>query len=161
MTSKRETRQKSLKEVPITDVLPLIDEAKKLALETIKETKYANQSLAVLRRVLAARSAITKADTELPRVIVNVPSEIKEQLNDIQRRVNSQELLLASLQGMLITQATLQHQSQHTFVQPSGAHDYRSAAARGYQQCNNSSQPNILDELVGSLNLMLGNQNPR
>ena len=84
MTSQRETRQKSLKVVPITDVLPLIDEAKKLALETIKESKYANQSLAVLHGVSVASSAITKADTELPQVVVDVPSEIKEQLNDIQ-----------------------------------------------------------------------------
>ena len=84
MTSNKETRRKSFKEVPITDVLPLIDEAKKLALETIKESKHANQSLAVLRGVLAASSAITKADTELPRVVVDVPIEIKEQLNDIQ-----------------------------------------------------------------------------
>ena len=37
MTLNKETRRKSLKEVPINDVLPLIDEAKKLALETIKE----------------------------------------------------------------------------------------------------------------------------
>ena len=66
MTSNKEARRKSLKEVPITDVLPLIDEAKKLALETIKESKHANQSLAVLRSVLAASSAITKADTEVP-----------------------------------------------------------------------------------------------
>ena len=47
MTSSKESWRKSLKEVPITDVLPLIDEAKKLALETIKESKHANQSLAV------------------------------------------------------------------------------------------------------------------
>ena len=161
MTSKRETRQKSLKEVPITDVLPLIDEAKKLALETIKESKYANQSLAVLRRVLAASSAITMADTELPRVVVDVPLEIKEQLNDIQRRVTSQELLLANLQGMMITQATLRHQSQPTFAQPSATQDYLSAAARGCQQCSNPSKPNIFDELVESLNLMFGNQNQK
>ena len=122
MTSNKETRQKSLKEVPINDVLPLIDEAKKLALETIKESKHANQSLTVLRGVLAASSAITKADTELPRVVVDVPLEIKEQLNDIQRRVTSQELTLASIQGMIITQATLQHQSQQTFAQPSTMH---------------------------------------
>ena len=96
-----------MKEVPITDVLPLIDEAKKLALETIKESKYANQSLAVLCGVLVASSAITKADTESPRVVVDVPSEIKEQLNDIQQRVTSQELLLASLQGKMIFQTTL------------------------------------------------------
>ena len=51
MTSNKETRRKSLKEVPINDVLPLIDEAKKLALETIKESKHANQSLTVLRGV--------------------------------------------------------------------------------------------------------------
>ena len=122
MTSNKETRRKSLKEVPINDVLPLIDEAKKLALETIKESKHPNQSLAVLHGVLAASSAITKADTELPRVVVDVPLEIKEQLNDIQRRVTSQELTLASLHGMILTQATLQHQSQQTFVQPSTMH---------------------------------------
>ena len=108
MTSNKETRQKSFKEVPIADVLPLIEEAKKLALETIKESKHANQSLAVLHGVLAASSAITKADTEMPRVVVDVPLEIKEQLNDIQRRVTSQEFTLASLQGMIITQSTLQ-----------------------------------------------------
>ena len=84
MTSSKESRRKSLKEVPITDVLPLINEAKKLALETIKDSKHTNQSLAVLHSVLAASSAITKADTEVPRVIVDVPSEIKKQLNDIQ-----------------------------------------------------------------------------
>ena len=54
-----------MKEVPINDVLPPIDEAKKLALETIKESKHANQSLTVLRGVLGASTAITKADTEL------------------------------------------------------------------------------------------------
>ena len=158
MTSNKETRQKSLKEVPINDVLPLIDEAKKLALETIKESKHANQSLAVLRGVLAASSAITKADTELPRVVVDVPLEIKEQLNDIQQRVTSQELTLASIQGMIITQATLQHQSQQTFAQPSTMQGYQPAAAQNYQQHSNSSCQNIFDELVESLNLMFANQ---
>ena len=124
MTSNKEAQRKSLKEVPITDVLPLIDEAKKLALETIKESKHANQSLAVLRSVLVASSAITKADTEVPRVVVDVPSEIKEQLNDIQRRVTSQELTLASLQGMMITQSSFQCQSQPTFVQPPTTQGY-------------------------------------
>ena len=160
MTSSKETRHKSLKEVPITDVLPLIDEAKKLALVTIKDDKYANQSLAVLRGVLAASSAITKADTEMPRVIVDVPSEIKEQLNDIQRRVTSQELTLASLQGMMITQATIQRQSHPTFVQPSTTQGYH-CAAQNHQQHGNSSCQGIFDELVESLNLMFGNQNQR
>ena len=158
MTSNKETRRKSLKEVPINDVLPLIDEAKKLALETIKESKHANQSLVVLRGVLAAGSAITKADTELPRVVVDVPIEIKEQLNDIQRRVTSQELTLASIQGMIITQATLQHQSQQTFVQPSTMKSHQPATAQSYQQHSNSSHQNIFDELVESLNLMFANQ---
>ena len=161
MTSKRENQQKLLKEVPITDVLPLIAEVRKLALETIKESKYANQYLAVLHGVLVASSAITKADIELPWIVVDVPSEIKEKLNDIQRRVTSQELLLASLQGMMITQATLRHQSQSTFAQPSAAYDYQSAAAQCYQQCSNESQLNIFDELVKSLNLMLRRQNQR
>ena len=158
MTSNKETRRKSLKEVPINDVLPLIDEAKKLALETIKESKHANQSLAVLRGVLAASSAITKADTELPRVVVDVPLEIKEQLNDIQQRVTSQELTLASIQGMIITQTTLQHQSQQTFAQPSTMQGYQPAVAQNYQQHSNSSRQNIFDELVESLNLMFANQ---
>ena len=157
MTSKRDARHKSLKEVPITDVLPLIDEAKKLALETIKESKHANQSLAVLRGVLAASSAITKADCELPRVVVDVPSEIKEQLNDIQRRVTSQELTLANLQAMMIAQVTLQQQTQ-TFQQSSRGFQ---PASQGYQQYGNSSRQNIFDELVESLNLMFGNQNHR
>ena len=161
MTSKRENWHKSLKEVPITDVLLLINEVRKLALETIKESKYANQSFAVLRGVLVASSAITKDDIELPWIVVDVPSEIKEQLNDIQWRVTSQDLLLASLQGMMITQATLWHQSQSTFAQPSAAYDYQSAAAWGYQQCSNTSQPSIFDELVESLNLMLRSQNQR
>ena len=139
-----------MKEVPINDVLPLIDEAKKLALETIKESKHANQSLAVLRGVLVASSAITKADTELPRVVVDVPIEIKEQLNDIQRRVTSQELTLASIQGMIIAQATLQRQSQQTYGQPS--------TMQNYQQHSNSLRQNIFDELVESLNLMFANQ---
>ena len=153
MASNKETRRRSLKEVPIADVLPLIDEAKKLALETIKESKHANQSLAVLRGVLAANSAITKADNELPRVVVDVPFEIKEQLNDIQRRVTSQELTLASLHGMILTQSTMQHQSQQTFAQPSTTQNYQSAAAH-----RNSSGQNVFDELVKSLNLMFGNQ---
>ena len=157
MTSNKETRRKSLKEVPITDVLPLIDEAKKLALETIKESKHANQSLAVLRGVLAASSAITKADTELPRVVVDVPIEIKEQLNDIQRRVTSQELTLASIQGMIITQATLQRQAQQTFGQTATMQGYQ-PAAQSYQQHSNLSHQNIFDELVESLNLMFANQ---
>ena len=160
MTSNRDARHKSLKEVPITDVLPLIDEAKKLALETIKESKHANQSLAVLRGVLAASSAITKADCELPRVVVDVPSEIKEQLNDIQRRVTSQELTLANLQGMMIAQVTLQQQSQ-TFAQPSRMQGFQPASAQGYQQYGNSSRQNIFDELVESLNLIFGNHNRR
>ena len=158
MTSNKETRRKSLKEVPISDVLPLIDEAKKLALETIKESKHANQSLAVLRGVLAASSAITKADVELPRVVVDVPLEIKEQLNDIQQRVTLQELTLASIQGMIITQTTLQHQSQQTFAQPSTMQGYQPAATQNYQQHSNSSCQNIFDELVESLNLMFANQ---
>ena len=158
MTSNKETRPKSLKEVPINDVLPLIDEAKKLALETIKESKHANQSLAVLRGVLAASSAITRADTELPRVVVDVPIEIKEQLNDIQRRVTSQELTLASIQGMIIAQATLQHQSQQTYVQPSTMQSHQPATAQSYHQHSNSSRQNIFDELVESLNLMFANQ---
>ena len=157
MTSNKEARQKSLKEVPITDVLPLINEAKKLALETIKESKHANQSLAVLRSVLAASSAITKADAEVPRVVVDVPSEIKEQLNDIQRRVTSQELTLASLQGMMITQASVQHQLQPTFVQPSATQGYH-PAGQVYQQHGNSPCQNIFDELVESLNLMFTNK---
>ena len=157
MTSSKETRRKSLKEVPITDVLPLIDEAKKLALETIKESKHANQSLAVLGSVLAASSAITKADTKVPRVVVDVPSEIKEQLNDIQRRVTSQELTLASLQGMMITQASFQNQSQPTFVQPPTTQGYH-PAGQVYQQYGNSPCQNIFDELVESLNLMFANK---
>ena len=157
MTSNKEARRKSLKEVPITDVLPLIDEAKKLALETIKENKHANQSLAVLRSVLVASSAITKADTEVPRVVVDVPSEIKEQLNDIQRRVTSQELTLASLQGMMITQASFQCQSQPTFVQPSATQGYQ-PTGQIYQQHGNSPCQNIFDELVESLNLMFANK---
>ena len=158
MTSNKETRRKSLKEVPITDVLPLIDEAKKLALETIKESKHANQSLTVLHGVLAASSAITKADTEMPRVVVDVPIEIKEQLNDIQQRVNSQELTLASIQGMIIAQATLPRQPQQTFVQPSTMQSHRPATAQSYQQHSNSTCQNIFDELVESLNLMFANQ---
>ena len=63
-------------------------------------------------------------------MVVDVPLEIKEQLNDIQQRVTSQELTLASIQGMIITQATLQHQSQQTFAQPSTMQGYQPAAAK-------------------------------
>ena len=138
-------------------MLPLINEAKKLALETIKDSKHANQSLAVLRSVLAASSAITKADAEVPRVIVDVPSKIKEQLNDIQGRVTSQESTLASLQGMMITQASFQHQSQPTFVEVSTMQSYH-PAGQVYQQHGNSPCQNIFDELVESLNLMFANK---
>ena len=90
-------------------------------------------------------------------MVVDVPIEIKEQLNDIQRRVTSQELALASTQGMIITQTTLQHQSQQTFAQPSTMQGYQ-PATQNYQQNSNSSCQNIFDELVKSLNLMFANQ---
>ena len=101
---------------------------------------------------------MTRADTELPQVVVDVPIEIKEQLNDIQRRVTSQELTLASIQGMIIAQATLQHQSQQTYVQPSTMQSHQPATAQSYHQYSNSSCQNIFDELVKSLNLMFANQ---
>ena len=79
-------------------------------------------------------------------MVVDVPIELKEQLNDIQRRVTSQELTLASIQGMIITQTNLQHQSQQTFAQPSTMQSYQPAATQNYQQNSNLSCQNIFDE---------------
>ena len=122
-------------------VMKLICSSVELAKTVNNDPKFASKATQVMAD--AAEVAMSVTESTRPKLMVEVPEDIKQLLKDIQQGVSNQEKLIYQLQGMIMSMprqsAYVESQTRPTSTYPTRQNE------------SEKSSRDILDELFDSV----------
>ena len=98
------------KTVNTTKVLELIENSTKLARVTISDPRYARQAADLISAILGATEALSEA--KAARILVEVPENIQQRLEEIYNLLKTNEREVAKLQGIILARSQLPQNAQ-------------------------------------------------
>lgn len=100
------------KTVRTAEILKFIESATKLAKATINDPRYARLSADTMTAILEAAEALTEATAA--RLLVDVPDDIKQRLEEIYNLLKTNEREVARLQGIVLARSDPMQNVQST-----------------------------------------------